>query len=153
MNVTNIGIGMLLSAIVFHVAISIVMFAWYGAINRSYVPGDPLCAEESYAHQNKGLCSTPGWAHSTPLAAITEALPTDEAFGLEQMVKLAPAILIAIVNLLYPNYQILYDVDPIIGIIITIIRIASIVSIMLLIYSAGRSIATTGLTGVLGRRF
>ena len=152
MNVTNIGIGMLFSSLAFHVAIIISVAVWYSNFDTTYVPGDPECANATYAAINAQVCDSPGWLHSTPLEPILTALPKEGSFTFAQMITMTPAIIIALIHLLYPNYEILYDVDQFIEIIIVLIRIASIISILMLLLTAGRTLAG-GVAGTLGRRF
>ena len=143
MNLQHVSIGMLFSAVALHLAIALSIFVFYSNFDSSWEPGEPRCTNSTYAEINKKVCDAPGWAHSTPLKPLAEAWPDEGGLTLPKITALTVPFLSAIIQLLYPTYPILYDVDPIIEIVVTIILTTSIIATILLIFSVGQRILST----------
>ena len=151
MNVNSIGIGLLFTFIVVHACLLLVSWAVDSSIDPNFTVGDPSCAQEMYAAMHQQLCSTASWLQSTPLFAAHAAVPSEGGLTFGQMLALAPAIMRSIMHMVTLNYAILQDVDPVTEFIVTLAKLAPIITMLLLLCSIVHTFVQ-GITGLVGRR-
>ena len=148
MTTGNIGIGILFTFIAAHAALLLVSWVAWSNLDLEYNPGDPECANPTYYTVNEQICSVPSWAQTTPLRHVVSALPAGQEFNLQQMITLPGNVVFAIIHMLTLNYAILKDVDPVTEFVLFIINLVSVMTVLLLLFNAGKSF----LGGLLGRR-
>ena len=137
------GIGILLGVIIMHVALSLASYIFASNLSDEYNQTNTQCQTLAYRDANKQLCNIPNWAHETPLEPLVSAIPDNESWGFAETVLLAPKAMMTIFRLLWPNYPILENTDPFLAIFVLIVKVASSVAIMTIIFAAGKALGQT----------